>query len=596
MASIRLTQFAGLMPELSAKLKRKDNAQIAHNCLLYDGVLRAMPAFYKYTTLQSPPTSLYRGLMGGFPLLGRVQPDYELVSAVSTAGAPFPDGVYGIMVKPDSTTYVGARYGPVGSNPHVVGAAVSMPSMTSAPTVQLVSPGHLSARPEGVSYAVTLTRSIVNASGVTTIQESVPYCLGGIPGPNPIWYQGDLVQINASLTPITNGENGFRIYRTVVGLESGEQVVNTFDADWHLLTDGKIADLNNPVISFGDKILTQDMLGDLLISKYFQAPYITGYGVKFGLTESGWFWSATDSEVQFSERYLPNAWPISSYLSIPSVDSVVDATCFYDTVYLGTTSRPYRVSAQVSNEDGVGANAYPYPEHQPCLSSTMVTTPFGAMYTSVNGLVALDEGKQQVITRDLLNAGDVLYKQCGAEFKFQDITRAAWFNGWYIGFSSSGKMFVYDAPEDLNDNHPFQQLVTMDAPVKGTPQCYALGDYGLHTAFDKELYYWPVPGWARTPDEVVKLRYQWKSKRFVFPGTTTFSAAKVVWDCDGEVCFRLWGDCEVIYQRAITDCQPFRLPHNCRNIEFEIELLGTGSVSEVHVASSMQDLVEVNTE
>ena len=136
----------------------------------------------------------------------------------------------------------------------------------------------------------------------------------------------------------------------------------------------------------------------------------------------------------------------------------------------------------------------------------------------------------------------------------------------------------------------------MDLPANVPPQCWIVGGLGLHTAFDTNLYYWPVPGWVRKGDTPQKLRYRWKSKKFVMPGRTNFGAAKVVWECDGDVCFSLYSDCILVYSRKITDCQPFRLPSEYIGIEFEIQVEGTGTISEIHVASGMKELTEVETE
>lgn len=600
MASIRLTQFAGLMPELSAKLKRKDNAQIAHNCLLYDGRLRAMPAFFNYQTTPQPPTSMFRCTSGlGAASGGRVQLDYQLYWAVGTTDAPFPEGVIGVYPETNlAPSFIGAEYGPVGFSINVVAAALTLPGFTSLPTTTITGSGFLTQRPEAVFYAATSIRTNVTVNGTIVVQESAPIFLNGIGFIGPLWYQGDHVRVIAQFLPFQDGETGFRLYRTITSIESGENIINTFDTDWYLVNQFDNVNSATPGIDFTDNLLTSQLSGDLLLTKNFQAPFANGSYAKFGLTESGWFWATTANEIQFSERFMYHAWPIANYLVLPNVDQINDATSYYDTLFLGTSGKPYRVQIKNSEDDNVDISTYPFSEHQPCLPGTMVTAPFGALYTSVNGIIVLQENGMHVATRDLLNAGNILYQDCDNQFTFSDIKKASWFNGYYVGFSDKGLAFVYDAPEDLNDSHPFQQLVTMDLPQQMAPQCWAVGDWGLQIAFDKYIYNWPIPGWVipNTQNQIQKLTYKWKSKKFVFPGITSFAAAKVVFECDGWVCFRLWGDCELIYQTVVDNCNPFRLPHNFRNIEFEIEAIGTATVSEIHVASSMQELTEVNTE
>lgn len=592
MASIRLTQFAGLMPELSAKLKRKDNAQIAHNCLLYDGRLRAMPAYMNYQTYPSGQVlSLYTAASNVLP---DVYPDFEYKDAIFIDGAPFPRGVYGY----NQFTVV-VKFG----NPGISGNNFAAPiGPVNIITESLnVSPFGLTARPTVVSYAITLVR-LVGSS----IEESAPALIGtvGQAAFQPLYYDGDAVQIFVQLAGVYNGENRARIYRTITGIETGEQLTNPFDTDWFLVVDIPINGFN-PVISYTDIATSSQLQGDLLLSEGNLPPLSNNPPVDVGITEGGWFWFATKNDIQFSERYHWHAWSISGFLKLPDKDVIKGAVTFYDTVYIGTAGKPYKATVAFSNEDvgnvdPINVNLAPYPEFQPCLDRTIVTAPFGALYTSRNGIIALEDSGMQVLTKDLLSAGDSLYEWCDngveKELHFADITYAAWFNGWYIGYAGD-KAFVYQAPENLNDAHPFQQLITMDVPDTSTIRpCSVVGSYGLHFAVGQAVYYWPVPGWVRDGDTPTKLRYKWKSKKFVMPGTTNFAAAKVVWDCDGEVCFRFFSDCRQVFECKVTDCQPFRLPTNITGVEFEIELEGTGTVSEAHVASSMHELIEVETE
>jgi hypothetical protein len=597
MASIRLTQFAGLMPELSAKLKRKDNAQIAHNCLLYDGKLRSMPAYNVYSVLSATPISLYRAksLLAG---AGNVVPEFELRNAVYVDGPPLPTAVFGITTNNDGAygKYLAVKFGPPGISGNVLPAGIG-PLVLASAAIFTVTPMFQTPRPTVVSYAVTALR--VNGNDV---EESTPIYLGTVGAATTLHYEGDAVAISATFNALTCGETQLRIYRTVTALESGEQLINTFDTDWNLVATVGIT-ASAPVINYTDITPTERIKGDLLLTEGFFSPFFTSAPNNCGLTESGWLWFTSSNEVQFSERYRAHAWSLSGYLKIPNVDSIKSSTVFYDTLYVGTNGVPYKVKVAYddsdSNNDPMTVNATPYPEVQPSIGGTMVKAPFGALYTSPNGIVALEEDKMQVITRDLLSGGDLLYTVCHnnvtTTFRVQDITNAAWFNGWYIGFGA-GLAFVYQPPEDLNAVHPFQQLVTMDLPTNVAPDCWIVGDYGLHTAFGHNLYYWPVPGWVRAGDTLNRLTYKWKSKKFIMPGRTNFGAAKVVWECDGTVCFKLISDCVVVYERVVTDCNPFRLPSEYIGVEFEIILTGTGTVSEVHVASGMKELTEVETE
>src|SRR6187399_1260574 len=60
MASIRITKFAGLMPTSNPKALPNDHAQVAHNCLLWDGWLWPMPKWRDEIFYEANIKSLYK--------------------------------------------------------------------------------------------------------------------------------------------------------------------------------------------------------------------------------------------------------------------------------------------------------------------------------------------------------------------------------------------------------------------------------------------------------------------------------------------------------------------------------------------------------
>jgi hypothetical protein len=113
---------------------------------------------------------------------------------------------------------------------------------------------------------------------------------------------------------------------------------------------------------------------------------------------------------------------------------------------------------------------------------------------------------------------------------------------------------------------------------------------GLFVAWGNNIYSWPLPGYGY--EAATKLTYTWRSKVFVLPGGTTMAAAKVVNGDDGAIQVNFYGDGNLIYSYAVQDSTPFRAPHNHSCINWEIELIGTGTVQEVHLSTSMRELTE----
>lgn len=130
----------------------------------------------------------------------------------------------------------------------------------------------------------------------------------------------------------------------------------------------------------------------------------------------------------------------------------------------------------------------------------------------------------------------------------------------------------------------------------GLPATYVSTPKGVYLMNrpDTAVYTLPLPedvGENRYRS-VPKMTYVWRSKKFVFPGHTTMAAAKVVHSCpDGLLQLKLYADGCLVYTGSVCDCMPFRLPAQLRGITWEVELTGKARITEVHIASSMRELI-----
>lgn len=158
--------------------------------------------------------------------------------------------------------------------------------------------------------------------------------------------------------------------------------------------------------------------------------------------------------------------------------------------------------------------------------------------------------------------------------------------------------YIYNTAAITGNPSRYGQLVTLDLPNKGKVIDTALGRQGLYVLTEEnvdaiirnEVFVLPTPG-SNTDvpyDSAPKMEYIWRSKKFVMPGRTTIGVAKVV----HKGCVRLRlivdGCCRV--EEQVRHCNAFRLPSQLVGFEYEIELIGTGTVYEVHIASTMQEL------
>ena len=579
MPSIRITQFAGLLPEVNPKALRNDHAQIAHNCLLWDGWLRPMPRWQQVQTYASQPTSLIpynTGTNFGFFT------DTKLVSAIFQAGEPFaspyPFGIYNNQIQKN----VGGE--------NIVLAGVPIPNVSGL--LQTISPRNQSVYPIARTYAITLTSN--NVEGPPLVFPQI--------GANGTLFEGDYVSLSFVLDAVQiNAYNitALKLYRTVPAFDTSEQLGNPAETAFHLVDEFNYAPGLLPAFfSYVDQFDSSQIPGDIIITDQFMPPAVQPQFL--GQTESGWAVAVqyTNSltvgpaNIQISERYVWDAWPPQNTVYLQ--ENVQAATIFYEDIFIGTDSRPYHIHVDMSQGDALNISMKPFPDYYSCIPGTMVSTNFGAMYATPDGLVALTASGDNIASKRVANPGDSLFVPITqTTVPMAGIGAAFWWNGNYFGiYSGQSFAYIFNQPNPSNNEFPLGQFVTIDTPA-GVFGANVVTGYGAFALWGNVLYNFPLPGYGyEMLTERQLAPYVWKSKRYVLPGLTTFSAAKVVNDQSGNLIFQLYGDGNLILARGVGDSNPFRIPHQHKCIEWEIELFGTSVVQEIHVATSMRDLTE----
>lgn len=397
MASILIDRFAGIMPELSARLKPAANAQIAHNCLLTDGTLRPQAKWVLLRQRYGGPTNTVGSIIYDAKVNTTFM--YRLADAVYLPGEPFASNQVVGGYYPEYSLYDRPlMVAPIGSTDVMYDACVSTQDVSATITY---TRSYDSNKPVNRMYAATRVRKLNSRSDESTL---IPLA---DQQPTDVLYEGDLVEIQLTLAPLALEQSEYiRLYRTISGLDTGENVTNELDTEWHLVAEFKIP-LTGSVTYIDGESATASPL-DVCYSRNFH--YINLDTVKFaGLSESGWFIAANESEIQVSERYMHHAWPVDNHYSLQG-ETITDLAVHKDNAYIGTNDRPYIMSL-AAGEDGLQAAIVPFSESLPCLPGTMTSAAGGAMYASSQGLVALSREGQQLITRGLINAGDVLYNK-----------------------------------------------------------------------------------------------------------------------------------------------------------------------------------------
>ncbi len=580
MPSVRITRFAGLLPEVGPRLLREDHAQIAHNTLLWNGYLAALPNWQAVLTAGGTIESL-------FPAADNVDgygASVTLESAQLAGMEPLLNrSLWGIDVIDGKVKYYTNYISGFGAPFNIM----FQPAFTV--NSQSISPQNLSVYPIQRTYAATYLSGNMESAPTTF---PVIGDIGNL-------FEGDIVTLNFSLTNRTADQNitGLRLYHTVVGFDTGEDIQNPRETVFHLTHEFILGPNNN--IVYVDNTTSDLIPGDRLLTEQFGngGPLVdqplsvmqteSGFLVVVGLDST----FTNRSLIHVSDRFLWHAWPLQNFSGIPEI--VTDAVAFYDEIFIGTKQRPYHVRVNLAENpqsDAISVEVRPFPDYYGCVPNTMVTTNFGAMYASADGLVALEVNEDVLTTRKVANPGDVLVNPV-TPITLASTVNSVWWNGLYIGFCN-GVGYIYVHENSHNSQYPLSQLVTFNPPpgVQGPFVVTGQASGGLFAAFGNVLYRWAMPGYGY--ESASKQIYHWKSKKFVMAGTTTFAAAKVVNSADGTIQFNFYGDGVLIYSVAVTSSQPFRIPHQHSVIEVELELIGTATIQEVHMATSMRELTE----
>jgi hypothetical protein len=470
------------------------------------------------------------------------------------------------------------------------------------------TPQHLSIKPVNRLYAASLVRDNYGKL------EEGPIALLPEQNYTDLHYEGDACRVDLRISDAPVRERCYvRLYRSISALETGQEISNILDTDWYL-----VAELKNYVAYLGGVFREYSYIDggspvasslDIYLAAHFYPPH--PYTYKYiAATEGGWIAIATDDgHLSISERYMTHAWPTENTLKIPG--KITDMVAYYDNVFVGTNHEPYIITIGVGEALGAQINPRPFHEDYACLPGSMARTGGGALYASAAGLVALSQEGMRVITASVASGIRPLYHvkyvaadtlQHCTDLTFQDTNYGAYFRGTYFGFCSPATVdngiylsigYLFDTGSTLDGSHPSQRLATFDYP-SGKVISHCITNDGLAILINNAVWTMALPNmvtkdsYANSPKQC----YAWKSKKYVFPGETTFAFAKVVHDCDGFVRLKIYCDGICVYDTNVPGSKPIALPPSVVGVTWEVEVHGTATVHEIHMATSIDELIE----
>lgn len=302
------------------------------------------------------------------------------------------------------------------------------------------------------------------------------------------------------------------------------------------------------------------------------------------MLENGTLVASRKNELWFSEPWNFHAWNCAMNLD----DCIINLKVVGIHIYVATDAYPYLVSSQPNEDESCRCcrNVNRLTESAPIVSrNSMVTTNVGVMWSSSVGLVRMNGAELRVISHDYMTEHDwqsYLPHQIRGEF----------YKGKYFGFNDT-RGFIFDIVDGIyNDGYIGEtgRLTELDL----TPDTvYRSDSNDLYMTFGGDIFKWNASD--------TFMSYVWRSKLHVEAGLRNYSTMKVVFEkwlrsrmSPNPVTVRLFADDKMMFERKVSCSRPFRLPKGFDAINFEIEVTGIEAINEIHMATSMVEMTNLN--
>jgi len=355
------------------------------------------------------------------------------------------------------------------------------------------------------------------------------------------------------------------LYRTATGFRTGTEKEQEPITDYlHVIT------LNEGVRSYVDTLSIRN-LGSALTTRENSPPpaglrhicHITGTGSLVGVT---------DNQVYFSEDYEPFNWPARYAKTLKA--NIVNMVASESTVFVTTDSFPYIIKG-VYNQQNPMLRDYriidtPLPDIGCGYARAMISTPFGAIYASLDGLVLLKPDA----TFDVITAAWFSNEEWR---KLQPETiRLAYWRGYLICVTDVVS-FMLEIDGKTHASYELGALTT----ISDNPVDMQVTENGELLILDGGvIYHW---------DAGVEYReYLWESIKLSFGGESSPGVAQI--KTDQTVFEILDSNFRVYFHQKVFNDKPFRLPRFGRPAKFRIGLRGTGAVEQIKLAMMLTTL------
>lgn len=465
---LKISNFSGIAPRLSAKLLSDNQAQIARNCKLQSGEIRPFRAPLKIEAdLVDDPLTIYnlRGLWLSWAARVSVAPSPVADTAGEGRIYYTGDGI------PKKTWYAHAVL--AAPSPGAQWKPLSVKAMASAPVLAATT----GAIPAGTyAYVVTLVERFGPAGG-GVMEESRPS-----PAALITLASAGGVTVTRGVLPTGSTAEHWCVYRS------------TSTGSYQLVAD------NIPVstTSFTDTLVSPK--ATVLPSNDWHEPPDDIRGLVS--MPNGIMAAFRGNEILFSEPWYPHAWPVKYRQTIPA--TVVAIAPAGSALVVLTDGAPYIITGthpETMSQEKIDIAS-------PCVSgNSVVSDGYSVLYAARDGVAAISSaGQHTLVTRNLLDYDD------WRELNPESIVAKSYY-GSYLAFYEDRSEVPFKIRGlwlQTNDSPPLVQL-DIDAIA-------ATGDYFLTS--EGEIYRFDA-------HPINKTRTEWRSKVFSLPRPTNLGAIQV---------------------------------------------------------------------
>lgn len=410
------------------------------------------------------------------------------------------------------------------------------PSPTGSPTINAVIP------PKKIPEARTYVITFVSAYG----EEGPPSPASSVTEVDPE------LPVTVSIQGSPTGNYNITLKRIYRSSTVGNQAQFQFVAEVPLATS-----------SYTDS-KKQSELGEILLTEDWVAPPAGLKGLR--LLANGAAVGFKGKTVYFSEPNLPHAWPHEYAIDY----DIVGIAVFGQTVAVMTTHYPYLF--QGIDPAAMASTRLPNP--QACASKrSIVETGDGVFYASPDGMVGLSANSMNVITQGVYSRDQ-----------------------WQAFKPSSMECYLYNGRVVIfyKDASNVRGTLLMDVSGQGA----LLTTASINAAADVNAGYYD-PGrdtlYLAQSGNIVRfdagdnLTYTWKSKLFRLEYPSNFSFGQVR-SSTYPVTMKVYADGQLRLTKTVANANQFRMPSGFRAYDWELQVEGTGIVTEFGIAQSSVEL------